>query len=54
MSKAPTSHRIHVILPAATYNKLVAERERTGAKLSELIRRACDAKYAQRPAKDKP
>jgi hypothetical protein len=46
-----TSQRIHLIIRAEQYNALMAESERTGAPMSELIRRAIEAKYGKRTPK---
>ena len=43
MTKSLTTHRIHIILTAKQYDRLALESKRTGAKFSELIRRAIDS-----------
>lgn len=43
MTKAKTHQHVHVILRLEQYNALQAESQRTGAPMTELIRRAVDA-----------
>ena len=54
MPKAKTDYRISITLRAEQYNKLSAQAKAEHVPMALLIRQAVDAKYPQRPAKDKP